>query len=207
MLVALIMTPLAADAAPQSKKFPKCCVWRVINAKAPFYLVGSIHALSKKDYPLPKPYDMALKDSTRFLFEFDPTRHAEFQKKFEAAAKYPPGQDIRSKISPALLAWLRKNMFTMIPDARGGTGERWLTQRPVLTTLSSAKKSRGPRQPRFQPAITALSKSAVASGRNRRSSVGTGKAEYDITPQAVRFCFTLQLTVFPYSIPKGIGTS
>ena len=94
------------------------------NAKAAFYLVGSIHALSKKDYPLPKPYDMALKDSTRFLFEFDPTRHAEFQKKFEAAAKYPPGQDIRSKISPELLAWLRKNMFTMLPDARGGTGER-----------------------------------------------------------------------------------
>jgi hypothetical protein len=72
----------------------------------------------QKDYPLPKPYDIALKDSTRFLFEFDPTQHAEFQKKFEAAAKYPPGQDIRSKISPELLAWLRKNMFTVIPDAR-----------------------------------------------------------------------------------------
>jgi len=124
LLVALTLTPLAMGAAPQSKKFPKCCVWRVTNAKAPFYLVGSIHALSKKDYPLPKPYDVALKDSTRFVFEFDPTQHAEFQKKFEAAAKYPPGQDLRSKISPELLAWLRKNMFTMIPDARGGNGER-----------------------------------------------------------------------------------
>src|SRR6266496_2284957 len=124
LFLAVTLTPLAMDASPQSKKFPKCCVWRVTNAKAPFYLVGSIHALSKKDYPLPKPYDMALKDSTRFLFEFDPTRHAEFQKKFEAAAKYPPGQDIRSKISPELLAWLRKNMFTMLPNARGGTGER-----------------------------------------------------------------------------------
>ena len=123
-LVAVTLIPLATDAAPRAKKFPKCCVWRVTNAKAPFYLVGSIHALSKKDYPLPKPYDMALKDSTRFLFEFDPTRHAEFQKKFEAAAKYPPGQDIRSKISPELLAWLRKNMLTMLPAARGGTGER-----------------------------------------------------------------------------------
>ncbi len=109
LLVALTLTPLAMGAAPQSKKFPKCCVWRVTNAKAPFYLVGSIHALSKKDYPLPKPYDVALKDSTRFVFEFDPTQHAEFQKKFEAAAKYPPGQDLRSKISPELLAWLRKN--------------------------------------------------------------------------------------------------
>jgi uncharacterized protein YbaP (TraB family) len=120
LLVTLVLTPLATDAAPQSKKFPKCCVWRVTNAKAPFYLVGSIHALSKKDYPLPKPYDIALKDSTRFLFEFNPTQQAEFQKKFEAAARYPLGQDIRSKISPELLTWLRKNMFTVIPAARGG---------------------------------------------------------------------------------------
>ena len=124
LLVALVLTPLATDAAPQSKKFPKCCVWRVTNAKAPFYLVGSIHALSRKDYPLPRPYDIALKSSIRFLFEFDPTRHQEFQTKFEAAAKYPRGQDIRSKINPELLAWLRKNMVTMIPDAHGGTGER-----------------------------------------------------------------------------------
>src|SRR6266567_5487448 len=118
LLVALTLTPLATDAAPQAKKFPKSCVWRVTNAKASFYLVGSIHALSKNDYPLPKPYEIALKDSTRLLFEFDPTRHAEFEKKFEAAARYPRGQDIRSKISPQLLAWLRGNMFTMLPNTR-----------------------------------------------------------------------------------------
>ena len=124
LLVVSTLTPIAASAAPHSKKFPKCCVWRVTNAKAPFYLVGSIHALSKKDYPLPEPYDIALQDSNRFVFEFDPTRHAEFQKKFEAAAKYPRGQDIRSKIHPELLAWLRKNMFTMMPEGRRGNGER-----------------------------------------------------------------------------------
>jgi uncharacterized protein YbaP (TraB family) len=124
VLVALLLTPLATDAAPQGKKFPKCCVWRITNANAPFYLVGSIHALSKKDYPLPQPYDIALKESTRFLFEFDPTRHAEFQRKFEAAAKYPPGQDIRSKISPDLLVWLQKNMFTTIRGAGGARDER-----------------------------------------------------------------------------------
>jgi uncharacterized protein YbaP (TraB family) len=124
LLVALTLTPLYANAGQNGKKFPKCCVWRVTNAKAPFYLVGSIHALSKKDYPLPKPYDIALKDSTRFLFEFDPSQHAEFQKKFEAAAKYPPGQDLRSKIRPELLAWLRKNLFTVIPEAGDGNGER-----------------------------------------------------------------------------------
>src|SRR5215471_3397255 len=121
LVVVLTLTPLVTQAGTHGKKFPKCCVWRVTNARAPFYLVGSIHALSKKDYPLPNPYELALQDSRRLLFEFDPTRHAEFEKKFEAAARYPRGQDIRSKISPQLLAWLRKNMFTIIPNGRAGS--------------------------------------------------------------------------------------
>src|SRR6186997_433820 len=124
LLVALILAPLATDAAPQSKKFPKCCVWRVTNAKATFYLVGSIHALSKKDYPLPAPYEIALRNSGRFLFEFDPNRHVEFEKKFEAAGKYPRGQDIRSKIHPELLAWLRENILTVEADHRQGRREK-----------------------------------------------------------------------------------
>src|SRR5882724_2880422 len=112
-LVLVALTPLSAIAVSPVKKFPKCCVWRVINAEAPFYLVGSIHALDKNDYPLPSPYDLALRDSKRIVLEFDPNRAAEFEKKFEAAAKYPRGQDIRSKIDPALLAWLRQNIFTV----------------------------------------------------------------------------------------------
>jgi uncharacterized protein len=106
-LAVLIAAPVRAAGA-----LPKCCVWRVTNAEAPFYLVGSVHALSRKDYPLPVPYEIALKDARRLLFEFNPTQHAEFEKKFEAAAKYPPGQDICSKIHPDLLAWLRENITT-----------------------------------------------------------------------------------------------
>jgi uncharacterized protein len=110
--------------AHATQKFPKCCVWRVTNAKAPFYLVGSIHALSKNDYPLPGPYEIALRNSNRFLFEFDPNRHVEFEKKFEAAGKYPRGQDIRSKIDPDLLAWLRQNVMTVKPGDRRARRER-----------------------------------------------------------------------------------
>src|SRR6266545_1404133 len=116
--------PLSAIAVSPAHKFPKSCVWRVTNAKAPFYLVGSIHALSKSDYPLPSSYEVALRNSRRFVFEFDPNRHAEFERKFEAAAKYPPGQDIRSKIDPELLAWLRKNILTLKADSRRGTRAR-----------------------------------------------------------------------------------
>src|SRR5436190_5447219 len=55
LVVVLTLIPLVTDAGTHAKKLPKCCVWRVTNATAPFYLVGSIHALGKKDYPLPKP--------------------------------------------------------------------------------------------------------------------------------------------------------
>jgi uncharacterized protein len=120
----LSLTLLFAVSAHAAQRFPKCCVWRVTNAKAPFYLVGSIHALSKNDYPLQAPYELALRDSKRFLFEFDPKRHVEFERKFEAAGKYPPGQDIRSKIQPDLLAWLRRNVLTVNPDQLRGRHER-----------------------------------------------------------------------------------
>jgi uncharacterized protein YbaP (TraB family) len=119
-LLLLGLTPLSAIAGSPAQKLSKSCVWRVTNSKAPFYLVGSIHALSKSDYPLPSPYEVALRDSKRFVFEFDPNRHAEFERKFEAAAKYPPGQDIRSKIDPQLLAWLRQNILTVKAYPRRG---------------------------------------------------------------------------------------
>jgi uncharacterized protein YbaP (TraB family) len=117
-------TLLFAIPARAAQRLPKCCVWRVTNANAPFYLVGSIHALSKNDYPLAAPYEIALRDSKRFLFEFDPNRHVEFEKKFESAGKYPPGQDIRSKIHPDLLAWLQQNILTVKADNRRARRER-----------------------------------------------------------------------------------
>jgi uncharacterized protein len=110
--------------AHAARDLPKCCVWRVTNAKAPFYLVGSVHALAEDDYPLPVPYEIALKEAKRFLFEFDPTRQAEFERKLEAAARYRPGVDIRSKIDPKLLTWLQQNMSTLSGDPRRGTKSR-----------------------------------------------------------------------------------
>jgi uncharacterized protein len=110
--------------AHAAQALPKCCVWRVTNAKAPFYLVGSVHTLDEDDYPLPAPYEFALKDAKRFLFEFNPTRQADFERKLNAAAKYPPGEDIRSKIHPDLLAWLRKNISIGNDDSRRGKKPR-----------------------------------------------------------------------------------
>ena len=155
--VLLILAIVFAIPVRAAEVLPKCCVWRVNNAKAPFYLVGSIHALSQKDYPLPTPYEIVLGNTKRLLFEFDPTRHAEFEKKFEAAAKYPPGQDIRSKIHPELLAWLRQNVFAVNGGPRrenksrpegfdSGLGYKpwWIAQHLVdKSTYSNVSMSRG----------------------------------------------------------------
>ena len=119
-LVLCIVAVVFAIPAHAVQAQPKCCVWRVTNAKAPFYLVGSVHTLDEDDYPLPAPYEIALKDAKRFLFEFDPTRQTEFEKKLNAAAKYPPGEDISSKIDPELFAWLQQNISTVNGDARRG---------------------------------------------------------------------------------------
>ena len=143
---------LFASATLGAEALPKCCVWRVTNARAPFYLVGSIHVLSRKDYPLPRPYELALKDATRLLFEFDPNRAPEFEKKLAAAGKYPPGQNIRSKIDPKLFAWLRENISAVniehnrpkksparVAEFDTGVGYKpwWIAQHLVRTRNSS----------------------------------------------------------------------
>jgi uncharacterized protein len=89
-----------------------CCVWRVTSVPQPFYLVGTIHALSGSDYPLPKPYDQALHDSKQLFFEIDPHLNAEidFAKKFDVAAAYPKGDDIRRHVHGETYVFLHKNL-------------------------------------------------------------------------------------------------
>src|SRR6266516_6153577 len=123
---------LFANTARATEALPKCCVWRVTNAKAPFYLVGSVHALSRNDYPLPSPYERASKDAKRLLFEFNPNRGAEFEKKLAAAGKYPSGQDIRSRIDPRLLAWLLENVSPVKVDH-----DRLKKSRPKVANFDS----------------------------------------------------------------------
>jgi uncharacterized protein YbaP (TraB family) len=86
-----------------------CCVWRITNVSHPFYLVGTIHALSGNDYPLPKGYTEALHDSQRLVFEIKPDPQSDFADKFDIAATYPKGDDIRHHVHPQTWQFLGKN--------------------------------------------------------------------------------------------------
>lgn len=87
-----------------------CFVWKVTNCKAPFYMVGTIHALSGNDYPLPKGYDEALHNSQRLVFEIKPDPQSDFPDKFEIAATYPKGDDIRHHVHARTWEFLAKNL-------------------------------------------------------------------------------------------------
>lgn len=85
----------------------KHCLWRVTNAKAPFYLLGSIHRLHNGDYPLPTVVDRAINESQQFYFEIDPNRDGDFSRKLEAAAKLPHGIEIKDRVHAKTWDYLR----------------------------------------------------------------------------------------------------
>lgn len=94
----------AAEVASSAKH----CLWRVTNARAPFYLLGSVHALQRSDYDKAPAVEQAIKQSQLILFEIDPKEDQTFATKLGAAARLPRGEQIRGKISPKTYNYLRK---------------------------------------------------------------------------------------------------
>ena len=86
----------------------KHCLWRITNARAPFYLLGSVHALQRTDYEKAPEVEQAVKQCQLILFEVDPKQEQTFAKKLGEAARLPRGQQIRGKISPKTYDYLRK---------------------------------------------------------------------------------------------------
>ena len=100
-------------------------LWKVLNIPQPFYILGSVHALRSKDYPLPKEIDRAVKECRQFVFELDPPdelRKQGYRKKLREAARYPSGVTIKQKVRPETYAYLQK-------IARGRPAE-WNTVKP-----------------------------------------------------------------------------
>jgi uncharacterized protein len=84
------------------------CLWRVTNARAPFYLLGSVHALQASDYQRAAVIEDVIRQSQQIFFEIDPKEQGIFAEKLRAAAKLPKGQEIRGKINTKTYTYLRK---------------------------------------------------------------------------------------------------
>lgn len=93
----------------------KHCLWRVTNAPAPFYLLGSVHALQSSDYFRTPVIEEAIKQSQQIWFEIDP-KDESFREKLRAAAKLPQGQLVQNKIHPKTYEYLRKITLSGMND-------------------------------------------------------------------------------------------
>jgi uncharacterized protein YbaP (TraB family) len=101
---------VAISPAAKSSSTGKHFLWRVTNAPAPFYLLGSMHALRGPDYPLPPEIDRAIADSRKVIFETNPEAKDAplLRRKLHAAGHYSKGVTIDQKVSAETFARLKR---------------------------------------------------------------------------------------------------
>jgi uncharacterized protein len=108
ILLGEILVAVSSLQAAETGSASKHCLWRISNAPAPFYLLGSVHALQRTDYQRVPAIEEAIKQSQQVLFEVDPKEDEVFAKKLSEAARLPRGQQIIGKVSPKTYNYLRK---------------------------------------------------------------------------------------------------
>jgi uncharacterized protein len=118
---AIACEPCATAKAAQRKRF----LWRVVNAPAPFYLVGSMHALRESDDYILKDFDRAIDQSQKFIFERDPTTNdmTLVWRKLLTQTTYPRGVTIEQRVRPSTFALLKR--IAHIPLGAYETQKPW----------------------------------------------------------------------------------
>ncbi|MDQ6808242.1 MAG: TraB/GumN family protein [Verrucomicrobiota bacterium] len=149
LVVAAVLLPVAlfaavgpaqkpAPAAPSGRHF----LWRVTDARVPFYILGSSHALRASDYPLGAPITDAIARCRRFLFEID-MKHGETElaTKVRDAARYPKGVTLKDKVSPKTYAFVRK--IAKAPPSTYDNYKPWAIAMFMYSHPALANVSRG----------------------------------------------------------------
>ena len=103
-----VLLSLSRLAGAEINSGGKHCLWRITNARAPFYLLGSVHSLQRSDYDTVPAIEQAIRQSQKIMFEVDPKEDVVFATKLRAAARLPRGEQIKGKLSPKTYNYLRK---------------------------------------------------------------------------------------------------
>ena len=67
----IIFVFVSGLAAAEVAASAKHCLWRVTNARAPFYLLGSVHALQRSDYDTVPVIEQAIRQSQKIVCDCD----------------------------------------------------------------------------------------------------------------------------------------
>ncbi len=95
LLLILILLPLAAMQPVFASP-----VWQVEYQGKKLYLAGTMHLLKQEDYPLPKAFEQAFKNSKSLYFETDMGALTDpaFQQKMVQAMLLKPGESLKNKL-------------------------------------------------------------------------------------------------------------
>jgi uncharacterized protein len=81
--------------------FAHSSVWKISDGDKTLYIGGTIHILHKSDYPLPKEFDKAYKQSSFVVFEadVDSLKNPKYSAMFMSKALLPPERSLSSILS------------------------------------------------------------------------------------------------------------
>jgi uncharacterized protein YbaP (TraB family) len=91
-----------AEAQVSAPREPKHCFWKVQGKSNEVYLLGSIHVLNNKYYPLDKPIEEAFKKANTLVLEVDlkEMESREAQLKMLKMGRYADGDSLKKHLSP-----------------------------------------------------------------------------------------------------------
>ncbi len=99
-------------------------VWKVSKDNHHLYIGGTFHLLSNDDYPLPKAFDKAYKESSELIFETDLSalQTPQYMQKLTQMMVFSDGSTLQSAIKPATLKALTAYLESrQLPPAQFAT--------------------------------------------------------------------------------------
>ena len=111
----------------------KAPVWKVSKGQEHLYLGGTIHVLSKSDYPLPESFDKAFDNSQQLVFEIDIAQMSDpmFAEQFKAVLTYQDEQTLKGALSDDTYQMLQSYL-----EQRSLAIELFAKTKPVGVSLS-----------------------------------------------------------------------
>jgi uncharacterized protein YbaP (TraB family) len=106
LLIIFLAAPRLVAQRADSTAATKHSLWKVEGKQNAVYLLGSVHALKKEDYPLPAPIEAAFTNSRIAVFETDveELEKPELAMKLALKARLPEGETLSQQLSPKVYA-------------------------------------------------------------------------------------------------------
>ncbi len=113
--------------------FAETSLWRISNGANALFIGGTVHVLSKTDYPLPAAFDAAYKKSSKLVFETDigASQTSAFAQTMSQRMMLTDKQNLKDVLRPDVYAQLEK-----FGAARGISMVMLEKMRPVMAVMT-----------------------------------------------------------------------